>query len=164
MAGKHSGKKNRQSGKGKARRRTLGLGGSAGAFLAFGLSPLAGLAAAPAAHADGLDAIIDPILNSILSSVTSFDALLGIDPSSLGDLAWPATDVAAVAPSGWESLFGDFTTPVSDVGSAASAADSTSAFWQGLEQDWINSDFGQQVDTGLNSWFEQADPAASAVG
>src|SRR3984957_5331643 len=132
MAGKHSGKKNRQTGKGKARRRALGLGGSAGAFLAFGLTPLAGLASAPQAHADGLDGIIDPIL----TSMTSFDALLGIDPSSLGDLALPATDVATVAPSGWESLFGEFTNPVSDAGTAASVADSSSAFWQGLEQDW----------------------------
>src|ERR1700722_395661 len=162
MAGKHSGKKNRQSGKGKARRgAALGLGGSAGAFLAFGLTPLASI---PPAHADGLDAIIDPILNSILSSVTSFDTLLGIDPSSLGDLALPVTDVASVAPSGWESLFGDFTNPVSDVGTAASATDSSSAFWQGLEQDWINSSFGQQIDSGLNSWFDQVAPAASAVG
>src|SRR6202042_3969414 len=135
MAGKHS-KKDRRAGKAKARGRALGLGGSAGAFLAFGLSPLAGLASAPPAHADGLDVIVDPIINSILSSVTSFDALLGIDPSSLGDLALPATDAAATAPSGWEALFGDFTNPVSDGGSAASAADSTSGFWQGLEQDW----------------------------
>src|ERR1700722_16235111 len=164
MAGKHSGKKNR-SARAKARGRALGLGGSAGAFLAFGLSPLAGLASAPPAHADGLDVIVDPIINSILSSVTSFDALLGIDPSSLGDLALPATDAAATAPSGWESLFGDFTNPVSDAGTAASLTDSTSSTWlQGLEQAWINSDLGQQVDTGLNSWFEQADPAASAAG
>src|SRR5580693_726228 len=164
MAGKHS-KGNRQAAKAKARRRALGLGGSAGAFLAFGLSPLASLASAPQARADGLDAIIDPILNSILSSVTSFDALLGIDPSALGDLALPATDAAAVAPSGWEALFGDFTNPVSEAGTAASVTDSTSSTWlQGLEQAWINSDFGQQVDSGLKSWFDQADPAASAVG
>src|ERR1700727_3235736 len=164
MAGKHSGKKNRAA-RAKARGRALGLGGSAGAFLAFGLSPVAGCASAPPAHADGLDVIVDPIINSILSSVTSFDALLGIDPSSLGDLALPATDAAATAPSGWEALFGDFTSPVSDAGTAASLTDSTSSTWlQGLEQAWINSDFGQQVDTGLSSWFEQADPAASAVG
>ena len=149
MAGKHSGKKNQQSGKGKARRRALGLGGSAGAFLAFGLTPLAGLASAPPARADGLDAIIDPILNSILSSVTSFDALLGIDPSALGDLALPATDVAAVAPSGWEALFGDFTNPVSDAGygGLGGAIPRRRRSWQGLEQDWINSSFGQQIDS-----------------
>src|SRR6202453_4447458 len=110
MAGKRSGKKNQRSAK-KTSGRALGLGGSAGAFLAFGLSPLAGLASAPPAHADGLDVIVDPILNSILGSVTSFDALLGIDPSSLGDLALPTADVAPVAPSGWEAWFGDFTNP-----------------------------------------------------
>src|SRR6201995_1850160 len=99
MSGKHSAK-NRRAGEGKTRRAALGLGGSAGAFLAFGLTPLASV---PPAHADGLDVIVDPILNSILSSVTSFDALLGIDPSSLGDLALPATDAAAVAPWGWEA-------------------------------------------------------------
>src|ERR1700761_9067718 len=119
MAGRHS-KKSRRAGKSKARRRTLGLGGSAGAFLAFGLTPLASV---PPAHADGLAAIIDPILNSILSSVTSFDALLGIDPSALGDLALPATD-AATATSGWETLFGDLTNPVSDAGTAAAVGDS----------------------------------------
>src|ERR1700733_15596345 len=116
MAGQHS-KKNRR-GKCKARRRaTLGLGGSAGAFLAFGLTPLASV---PPAHADGLDVIIDPIINSVLSSVTSFDGLLGIDPtafldsvssldtalgidpSAFGDLAAPASDAATVT-----SLFGD---------------------------------------------------------
>src|SRR3984957_8184585 len=154
MAGKHSGKKNRQSGKGKARRgAALGLGGSAGGVFAFGLAPLASISPAPAG---GVGGIIDPILNSILSSVTSFDTLLGIDPSALGD-------VATVAPSGWESLFGDFTNPVSDVGTAASATDSSSAFWQGLEQDWINSSFGQQIDSGLNSWYDQVDPAASSA-
>ena len=129
MAGRHS-KKSRRAAKRKARRAAFGLSGGAGAFLAFGLTPLAGLASAPPARADGLDAIIDPILNSILSSVTSFDALLGIDPSALGDLALPATDAAAV-PSGWEALFGDLTNPVSDVGSAASVADSSSAFLAG---------------------------------
>src|SRR5437660_2633497 len=98
MAGQHS-KKNRRSGRAKARRRALGLGSGAGAFLTLGLGPLAG---APPAHADGLDVIIDPIINSILSSVTSFDALLGIDPTAgldLGSLALPAAaDAATAAP------------------------------------------------------------------
>ena len=161
MAGQHS-KKNRRAAKGaKARGRALGLGGSAGAFLAFGLSPLAGLASAPPAHADGLDVIIDPIINSILSSVTSFDALLGIDPTTGLDLALPATDAAAATPSGWEALFGDLTNPVSDAGSAASTTDTASStFLQGLEQSWINSSFGSQIDTSLNSYFDQVDPAA----
>ena len=81
--------------------------------MAFGLTPLASV---PPAHADGLDVIIDPIINSILGSVTSLDGLLGIDPTTGLDLAVPATD-AAGATSGWESLFGDLTNPVSDAGS-----------------------------------------------
>ena len=35
---------------------------------------------------------------------------------------------------------------------------------QGLEQDWINSGFGQQFDTLINSWFNLADPSSSACG
>src|SRR5260370_39857202 len=72
MPGKRSAKGNRRSGKAKARRRTIGLGGSAGAFLAFGLSPLA---SAPPAHADVLDSILDPIINSL----ASIDPTLAVD-------------------------------------------------------------------------------------
>ncbi|HEY1838898.1 MAG TPA: hypothetical protein VGG53_01525, partial [Mycobacterium sp.] len=128
---KHSTKRNR-SARAKARGRAIGLGGGAGAFLAFGLSPLA---SAPPAHADGLDAILDPIINSILNSVTDsvvgldallgidpttaldsiagLDALFGIDPTTGLDLATPATDAAAAVPSGWETLWTEFTNPSS---------------------------------------------------
>ncbi|MCV7328589.1 hypothetical protein H7J81_00560, partial [Mycobacterium cookii] len=161
MSGQHS-KKNRRAAKSKARRAAFGLGGSAGAFLAFGLSPLA---AAPQARADGLDVIIDPIINSVLHSVTSFDALLGIDPTAG---LTSATDAASAAPGGWETLFADlgnnFTNPVSDAGTAASATDtSLNSFWQGLEQDWINSSFGSHIDASLNSYYDQVDPAASSA-
>ena len=95
MAGRHNNKRNQRSRKAKAnRRRMLGAGTTAGAFLAFGMTPLA---AAPAAHADEFDVIIDPIINSILGSITSLDAFVGIDPSTaldLGGLALPATDAA----------------------------------------------------------------------
>src|ERR1700723_4339295 len=95
MASQHNNKRNQRSRNAKAsRRRVLGASTTAGAFLAFGMAPLA---TAPAAHADVFDVIIDPIINSILSSVTSLDALAGIDPSSaldLGSLALPATDAA----------------------------------------------------------------------
>ncbi|HXO56422.1 MAG TPA: hypothetical protein VN866_07705, partial [Mycobacterium sp.] len=62
MAGKHS-KGNRQAAQAKARRRAraAGLGGSAGAFLAFGLSPLVG---APTAKADVFDDIFDLAIGS----------------------------------------------------------------------------------------------------
>src|ERR1700735_3767699 len=98
MASQHNtnnNKRNQRSRNAKAsRRRVLGAATTAGAFLAFGMYPLA---SAPAAHADVFDVIIDPIVNSILSSITSLDALAGIDPSSaldLGTLAMPAADVA----------------------------------------------------------------------
>ena len=92
MAGQRkNNKRNHRSRNAKARRRqVLGAGTTAGAFLAFGMTPLA---TAPAAHADVFDVIIDPIINSMLSSITSLDALVGIDPSSafdLGSLALPA--------------------------------------------------------------------------
>src|ERR1700692_2318460 len=95
MAGRNSSKRNQRSRNAKARRRrrVLGAGATAGAFLAFGMTPLA---TAPAAHADVLDAVIDPLINAIAGSV-GVDALAGIDPSSaldLGSLALPATDAA----------------------------------------------------------------------
>ena len=39
--------------------------------------------------------------------------------------------------------------------------DSSTTFLQGIEQEWINSSFGQQFDTSLNAWAAQADPALS---
>ena len=35
---------------------------------------------------------------------------------------------------------------------------------EGLEQDWISSGFGQQVDTLINSWFNLVDPTNGACG
>src|SRR6202035_5143828 len=96
MAGRGSARRSQRSSKDKARRRrrSIGLGGGAGAFLAFGLSPLGSV---PPAHADGLDVIIDPIINSILNSVTGLDALAGVDPTTGLDLALPATDLGGLA-------------------------------------------------------------------
>ena len=42
----------------------VGLSTSAGAFLAFGITPLA---AAPSANADEFDVAVEPILNSLLN-------------------------------------------------------------------------------------------------
>src|ERR1700744_4747183 len=93
MAGRHNSKQNQRSSKAKARRRraAIGLGGGAGAFLALGLGPLAN---APAAQADGLDAIFDPIVNAVTGSLTSavdplagLGSLAGADPFSSLDLS-----------------------------------------------------------------------------
>ena len=92
------------------------MGGSAGAFLALGMGPLA---TAPAAHADPLDAILDPIINSLASALPSaVDPLAGLD---LASLSLPATDLA-----GTSGLVGSVdsalvlpTEPLAAVGSSA---------------------------------------------
>src|SRR5689334_17130341 len=170
MAGQRS-SKNTQSGKAakaRRRRRAIGLSGSAGAFLALGLGPLAG---APSAKADVFDDILDAVIGSAASSaVTAVNPTDFLDPavlsSALSDLGSPA---------GWEALFNDLgnassldalfsgqTSLAGDSGAAASAADPFSL--QSLEQDWINSALGQQIDSSLNTWFAQADPAADPTG
>jgi hypothetical protein len=62
-------KRNRRSRTDKARRRrrVVGLGAAVGAFLAAATTPLAN---EPAAHADGFDLILEPIINSIAGSLT----------------------------------------------------------------------------------------------
>ena len=156
MAGKHSGKKNRQSGKAKARRRALGLGGGAGAFLAFGLSPLAG---APTAKADVFDDILDLAIGSAASSaVTAVNPTDFLDPGVLSGLLGDLT-----TPAGWDTLAADFSNPSSfdaalsgaaPAADAGSAADSSTSFLQGLEQDW--SQLTQSLDN------QNADPAQIA--
>ena len=66
-------KRNRRPRNAKALRRAVaGLIASAGAFVAFGMTPLA---MTPSAHADEFELIVDPIVNSI----SSIDPTLGTD-------------------------------------------------------------------------------------
>src|ERR1700749_2886433 len=74
MSGQHR-KRNRQGSKVR-RPRAVGLSSTAGAALAFGLTPWA---TAPAAHADELDAILDPIINSL----SAVDPTLAVDATTL---------------------------------------------------------------------------------
>ena len=134
MAGQRSSKKKSPSAKAKGRRhrRAIGLGSSAGAFLAFGLTPLAG---APSAKADVFDDILDMAVGSAVSSaVTAVNPTDFLDPAVLsgllGDLG---------TPSGFDAGFA--------AASAVPTADSATTFLQGLEQDWINSPLGQSLDT-----------------
>jgi Phosphoesterase family len=117
------------------RQRAVGLTGAISMFLTLGLGPLAN---APKATADEFDVVIDQVLNAITAS--------------LGDVA---AGSAAVPELGLGSL--------SDVGSAT-AASPVDASLSGLEQDWINSSFGQQFDTLINSWFNLVDPTNGACG
>ncbi|MFZ0904942.1 MAG: PGRS repeat-containing protein, partial [Mycobacterium sp.] len=160
-------KRNQPSRKAKARRRrVVGLSGSAGAFLAFGLGPLA---TAPSAKADVFDDILDLAVGSAVSSAaTAVNPTDFLDPGVLSGLLGELS-----TPAGWDTLLTDFSSPssfdtlfsgssaLSDTGSAAATADSSTSFLQALEQDWMNSSFGQQVDSALNTWAAQSDPAAA---
>jgi endoglycosylceramidase len=144
------------------RRRVLGLGVTAGAFFAFGMSPLV---AAPAAHADEFDVIVDPIINALSGIDPTLGADLGalaasFDPTFATDSAAAAAapDVAAATPN-FSELFNQYVyTPTHTA----------------LE-DWINSSIGQQVDGFINSVTDsyaigngapgtEADPDGGAAG
>src|ERR1700739_3231959 len=96
MAGLYK-KRNRGSRNGKVRwrRPVVGLSTSASAFLTFGLMPLA---TAPAAQADQLDVILDPLINSpAIIYPTLAIALCGLGPSS--DPTVVGDPLAASAPA-----------------------------------------------------------------
>jgi hypothetical protein len=131
------------------RQRAVGLTGAISMFLTLGLGPLAN---APKATADEFDVVIDQVLNAITASLGDMAAGSAAVPE-LGSLSLGATE--STAGVGLGSL--------SDVGSVA-AASPVDAWLQGLEQDWINSGFGQQFDTLINSWFNLVDPSSNACG
>jgi hypothetical protein len=120
----------------RRRQRAVVLTGAISMFLTLGLGSLAN---PPKATADEFDVVIDQVLNAITASLGDMAAGAAAVPE-LGSLSLGATESAA--------------------GVGASPADAL----QGLEQDWINSGFGQQVDTLINSWFNLVDPSSSACG
>ena len=61
----------------------IGWGSSAGAALTFTIGPLAAI---PAAHADGLDVIVDPIINAVDHAMTGVDALASLSSAASLDL------------------------------------------------------------------------------
>ncbi|HEY4794087.1 MAG TPA: alkaline phosphatase family protein [Mycobacterium sp.] len=130
------------------RQRAVGLTGAISTFLTLGLGQLAN---APQAKADGFDVVIDQVVNAITNSLGDV-AAGSAAVSELGSLGLGATE--STAGVGLGSL--------PDVGSVAAASPADAL--QGLEQDWINSSFGQQFDTLINSWFNLADPTSSACG
>ena len=113
----------------------VGLVATAGAFFAFGMTPLV---SAPTANADEFDVILDPILNSLAS----------IDPGL-------ATDVSTLASSFDPASAADST---ASAVSAAGTPDFSELFNQYVYtpthtalEDWINSNLGQHVDGLINS-------------
>ena len=130
------------------RQRAVGLTGAISTFLTLGLGQLAN---APQAKADGFDVVIDQVVNAITNSLGDV-AAGSAAVSELGSLGLGATE--STAGVGLGSL--------PDVGSVAAASPADAL--QGLEQDWINSSFGQQFDTLINSWFNLVDPTNGACG
>jgi hypothetical protein len=92
MAHRRTTEQNRQFRNAKARRRVVGLGASAGAFLALGMVPLA---TAPRAHAD-IEDLFQPISDAIAQAINSVDPGLassldpGLDVGSVAAAALPA--------------------------------------------------------------------------
>src|ERR1700759_1896401 len=121
MADHQDTKRNRRARSAKARCRVGGLSSGVGAILALGITPMA---TAPTVKADAFDAILDPIINSITSSLGDVAAGAAAVPE-LGTLSLGATE--ARAPAGRADAF------------------------QGLKKDWIKSSFGQHFDTLINS-------------
>jgi hypothetical protein len=119
----------------RRRQRAVGLTGGISMFLALGLGSLAN---PPKATADEFDVVIDQVLNAITASLGDMAAGATAVPE-LGSLSLGAAEPAVAAAGPGDAL-------------------------QGLEQDWINSAFGQQVDTLINSWFNLVDPSSSACG
>src|SRR5580704_12865741 len=156
MAGAHS-KKNRRSGNRMARRGLIGLGGGAGAFLALGLAPLANV---PHAKADVLDAILDPLINSL----GSVDPTLAVDLGSLVasfDPTFSDAGLAALSAS-------DAALPAAD---AAQVSDLTqlinTEFYQPAEQAgqaWINSSTGEAFDNSLNTFWQDIGGQGILIG
>ena len=146
--------------KGRWRGRVAGLVGAAGAFVAFGLSPLA---AVPSAHADPLTDLIDVLIEPAIAASSGISPAEFLDP---GVLAGALSEL--VTPSGWDTVVSDLSsigTSLVGVPDTGAAVSGSSSFVQGLEQDWITSPFGSQVDSSLNAWAAQTDPAAiSSVG
>ena len=146
MADHRDTKRNRRSRSAKARRRAVGLSSGVGTLLALGMTQLA---TAPTVKADEFDAILEPIINAITGSLGDVAAGWAAVPE-LGSLGLGAAD--PVAGVGLGSL--------PDVGSVA-AANPADTWLQGLEQAWVGSSFGQQVDTALNDWVNQLDPTSA---
>ena len=155
-------------------RRVIGWGSSAGAALTFTIGPLAAI---PAAHADGLDVIVDPIINAVDHAVTGVDVLASLDSAASADLgglggsafdqwlALPTDSVAGIGTAtGAVASVSAASDAVAGAGNAAEGAAASSdpaagfdaMFLQAIhtdEQNWINSPLGESIDNTINKDF-----------
>src|ERR1700738_4685432 len=159
----HASKRNRRSRGGKVqRRRVIGPVAAVGAFLATAMTPLA---TAPAAHADAVDSIIDPITNSIAGSLSGLiDPLAGlgavpaVDP--LPDLGLPTADLAASSNLG----VGAADSALMAASDPSSAASSFDTMLQTLAQEWITSPSGAAYDAQLNALWHDLGNSGILIG
>ncbi|KAA8967403.1 MAG: hypothetical protein F6Q13_06355, partial [Mycobacterium sp.] len=88
---------------------------------------------------------------------------LGGAPTARADEFDVVVDAVLNAVSGLLGDVGAGSAAVPESGGLGAAA-VVDGWLHGLEQGWINSGFGQQVDTVLNSWFNLVDPTSGACG
>src|SRR6202046_2592933 len=155
-------------------RRVIGWGSSAGAALTFTVGPLAAI---PAAHADGLDVIFDPIINAVDHAMTGADALASLSSAASLDLGglggsafdqWlalpkdsvrgigTATGAVASASAASDAVAGASNAAEGAAASSDSAAGFDATFLQAIhtdEQNWINSPLGESIDSSINKDF-----------
>src|ERR1700757_4101169 len=155
-------------------RRVIGWGSSAGAALTFTVGPLAAI---PAAHADGLDVIFDPIINAVDHAMTGADALASLSSAASLDLGglggsafdqWlalptdsvagigTATGAVASASAASDAVAGASNAAEGAAASSDSAAGFDATFLQAIhtdEQNWINSPLGESIDNTINKDF-----------
>lgn len=148
MGGRHDGVERRTANPTGARRRKriAGAGSAVGAFLAFGMSPLA---AAPPAHADELDWVSDLLGQNLTDAFTT-----------LGDTAsWQTifdadswSPLFAQLDSGWDAAL----VPMSAAASDPFSDLFNTLFYEPMHtsiENWINSPLGLQVNGAINSMF-----------
>src|ERR1700759_5231430 len=152
----------------------IGWGSSAGPARTFTVGPLAAI---PAAHADGLDVIFDPIINAVDHAMTGADALASLDSAAsldLGGLGGSAFDQWLALPTDSVAGIGTATGAVASASAASdavagasnaaegaaessdSAAGFVATFLQAIhtaEQNWINSPLGESIDNTINKDF-----------
>jgi hypothetical protein len=183
MVRQHSIERDRRARKARARRRSriAGLGTAAGALLAAAISP----ATAPPASADVVDAVTDPIINSLQQALTGLtDALAGFNPtdvvdslatldsaagisgSGLGSLALDTSSLSAAASAlaGGTVSAGAADSALTSAADSSSAASSLDALLQTLEQEWITSSVGAEVDTSINSLWQEVGGSGILIG
>lgn len=159
MAAKHRTQGNRRSRNAKARRRAVGAGSAVGAFLAFGMTPLA---TAPPARADlfDFDWIGDLLggMGDAAGAASGVDLGGLVDPGVFGDLsAWLDPSTWADQLQGVTELPVSATTMALPLGAeplAAGAGDPSFELFNQLIytpihtdlENWIHSPFGEQID------------------